>query len=65
MWQSIALGLIGVGALLLIGWSVPAFFLNSGVSLLVRIAVGAIGAGVLMLIGKALKERWGERITRG
>ena len=58
MWHIIALGLMGVGLLALIIWSVPAFFLLATVPLLVRIAVGTIGLGILMLIGSALRNRF-------
>ena len=57
MWQNIALILIGLGILVLIGWSVKEFFTDSDIPLLIRIAVGAIGAGVLVLLGVAIKDR--------
>ena len=57
MWQNVALVLNGVGTLILIGWGVKDFFLDSEIPLLARIAVGAIGAGVLVLIGIAIKDR--------
>ena len=57
MWQNVALILMGVGVLVLIGWSVQAFFMDSEIPLLVRIAVGAIGVSILMLIGIAIKDR--------
>ena len=57
MWQKIAFILIGLGVLVLIGWSVKEFFTDSDISLLIRIAVGAIGAGVLVLLGVAIKDR--------
>ena len=57
MWQNIAFILIGLGILVLIGWSVEVFFMASEIPLLIRIAVGAIGAGVLVLIGIAIKDR--------
>ena len=57
MWQNIALILIGLGVLVLIGWSVKVFFMASDIPLLIRIAVGAIGAGVLVLLGIAIKDR--------
>ena len=57
MWQNIALILIGLGTLVLIGWSVKVFFMASDIPLLIRIAVGAIGAGVLVLLGIAIKDR--------
>lgn len=57
MLQNIALILMGLGMLVLTGWSVQAFFLESEIPLLVRIAVGAIGVGVLILIGVAIKDR--------
>ena len=57
MWQNIALTLIGLGVLVLIGWSVKVFFMASDISLLIRIAVGAIGVGILVLLGIAIKDR--------
>ncbi len=57
MWQNVAFILIGLGMLVLIGWSVQAFFMDSGIPLLIRIASGAIGVGVLVLIGIAIKDR--------
>ena len=57
MWQNAAFILIGIGILVLIGWGVKGFFMDSDIPLLIRIAVGAIGAGVLVLIGVAIKDR--------
>ena len=57
MWQNAAFILIGIGILVLIGWSVQAFFMEADIPLIIRIAVGAIGAGVLVLIGIAIKDR--------
>ena len=57
MWQNVAFILIGVGILVLIGWSVQGFFTSSDIPLLIRIAVGIIGVGVLVLIGLAIKDR--------
>ena len=58
MWQNIAFVLIGLGVLVLIGWSVQVFFMDSEIPLLIRIATGAIGVGVLVLIGVAIKDRF-------
>ncbi len=55
--QKAAFILIGLGILVLIGWSVRGFFMASEISLLIKIAVGAVGAGVLILIGVAIKDR--------
>jgi len=55
--QKVAFVLIGLGILVLIGWSVKGFFMDSEVSLLIKIAVGAIGVGVLILIGVVIKDR--------
>ena len=55
--QNAAFILIGVGILVLIGWSIQAFFMEADIPLLIRIAVGAIGVGVLVLIGVAIKDR--------
>jgi di/tricarboxylate transporter len=57
MGQNIAFILIGIGVLVLIGWSVEGFFTSSDIPLLIRIAVGIIGVGVLVLIGLAIKDR--------
>ena len=57
MWQNVAFILIGIGILILIGWSVEVFFMASEIPLLIRIATGVIGMGVLVLIGVAIKER--------
>ncbi len=57
MWQNVAFVLIGIGVLVLIGWSVQVFFMDSEIPLLIRIATGAIGVGVLVLIGVAIKDR--------
>ncbi len=57
MWQNTAFILIGLGILVLIGWSVKVFFMASDIPLLIRIATGAIGVGVLVLIGVAIKDR--------
>ena len=57
MWQNAAFILIGIGILVLIGWSVRVFFMDADIPLLIRIAVGAIGAGILVLIGVAIKDR--------
>ena len=55
--QRVAFVLIGLGILVLIGWSVKDFFMASDISLLIKIAVGAIGVGVLILIGVIIKDR--------
>jgi len=55
--QSIAFILIGIGILVLIGWSVRGFFLAVDIPMLIRIAVGIIGAGLLILIGVVIKDR--------
>ena len=63
MWQNIAFILIGLGTLVLIGWSVGAFFMDSDIPVLIRIAVGAIGAGMLVLIGVVIKDRLAKAKT--
>ncbi|MFC2051972.1 hypothetical protein ACFLT4_04515 [Chloroflexota bacterium] len=55
--QNTAFILIGIGILILIGWGVKVFFMDSDIPLVIRIAVGAIGTGVLVLIGVAIKDR--------
>ena len=57
MWQNLAFILIGIGILILIGWGVKGFFMDSDIPLLIRIAVGAIGVGILVLVGVAIKDR--------
>ena len=63
MWQNTAFILIGIGILILIGWSVQAFFMDSEIPLLIRIAVGVIGAGILVLLGVAIKDRLAKAKT--
>ena len=63
MWQNIALILIGLGVLILIGWSAEIFFMSSEIPLLIRIATGIIGIGVLVLIGIAIKDRLAKAKT--
>jgi len=63
MWQNIAFALIGLGVLVLIGWSVKGFFMASDIPLLVRIAVGAIGVGVVVLLGIVIKDRLAKAKT--
>ena len=55
--QNIAFILIGIGILIVIGWSVRSFFMAADIPVWIRIAVGAIGAGVLVLIVIAIKDR--------
>ena len=55
--QNIAYILVGIGILVLIGWSIGAFFMATDVPTWIRIAVGAIGAGLLVLIGIVTKDR--------
>ena len=61
--QNAAFILIGLGILVLIGWSVKGFFMASEISLLIKIAVGAVGVGVLILIGVAIKDRLAKAKT--
>ena len=63
MWQNIALILIGLGALVLIGWGARDFFTASDIPIIIRIAVGAIGAGVLIFLGIAIKDRLAKAKT--
>lgn len=63
MWQNAAFILIGLGILVLIGWSVQVFFMAGDVPLLIRIAVGAISVGILVLIGVAIKDRLAKAKT--
>ncbi len=55
--QRLAFIMIGIGILVLIGWSVRDFFLAAAIPLLIRIAVGIIGVGLLILIGVVIKDR--------
>ena len=55
--QKVAFILIGLGILVLLGWSVKGFFMDSEISLLIKIAVGAVGIGVTILIEVAIKDR--------
>ena len=57
MWQNAAFILIGLGILVLIGWSVKVFFMAADIPLLLRIAVGVVGVGMLILIGVAIKDQ--------
>ena len=57
MSQKIGFSLVGIGLLVLIGWSVQGFFLESEIPLFVRISVGAIGAGLLVLLGSVIRDR--------
>ena len=57
MWQNIAFALIGLGILILIGWSAKVFFMAGDIPILIRIASGIVGAGALVLIGVAIKDR--------
>ena len=47
MWQNIAFALIGLGILILIGWSAKVFFMADDIPLLVRIASGIVGVGIM------------------
>ncbi len=53
----IAFALIGIGLLVLIGWSVRYFFMSSDIHLVIRIAVGIIGLGLLIIIGVVIREQ--------
>ncbi len=55
--QKIGFTLVGIGGLILIGWSVRGFFLAENIPLVIRIAVGAIGVGLLILIGSVVRDR--------
>ena len=55
--QKIAFILIGLGILILIGWSVKGVFMASAISLFIKIVIGAVGVGVLILIGVVIKDR--------
>ena len=55
--QKLAYALIGIGALVLVVWSIKEFFIDPEVDLLIRVAVGAVGLGLLVLLGVVLKDR--------
>ncbi len=55
--MNLAFILIGLGILVLIGWSVQGFFAASEIPALIRIAVGVIGVGVLILTGVVIRDR--------
>jgi hypothetical protein len=57
MWQNVAFALIGLGIIVLIGWSVQGFFANSEIPIAIRITTGAVTVGVLILIGIVVKDR--------
>ena len=61
--QKAAFILIGIGILVLIGWSVRVFFMDADIPLLVRIATGAISVGVLILLGVVIKDRLAKAKT--
>ncbi|MBA7644079.1 hypothetical protein ES703_51816 [subsurface metagenome] len=61
--QKVAFILIGIGILVLIGWSVKGFFMAACIPLLVRIATGAAGVGVLILVGIVIKDRLAKAKT--
>jgi len=63
MWQKLAFGLIGTGVLVLIGWAVKVFFMDSEIPLFLRITVGAIGVGILVLIVVVIKDRLAKAKT--
>ena len=61
MWQNIGFILIGLGVLVLVGWGVKGFFMDSNIHVLIRIAVGIMGVGVLILLGIAIRDRLRKR----
>ncbi len=63
MWQNAAFILIGLGILVVIGWSVQGFFASSEIHIAIRVAVGAVAVGVLILIGIAIKDRMAKAKT--
>ncbi|MFC1938060.1 hypothetical protein ACFLVS_00495 [Chloroflexota bacterium] len=63
MWQNIALALIGLGILILIGWSAKVLFMADDIPIFIRIASGIVGAGALVLIGVAIKDRLAKAKT--
>ncbi len=63
MWQNAAFILIGIGILVLIGWAVKVFFMDSDILLIIRIAVGAVGVGILILLSVAIKDRLAKAKT--
>ena len=63
MWQNAAFILIGLGILVVIGWSVQGFFTSSEIHIAIRVAVGAVAVGVLILIGIVIKDRLAKAKT--
>ncbi len=61
MLQKLAFALIAAGLLVLIGWAVKGFFLETDIPVWIRIAVGAIGLGVVILTGIAIKDRLSKK----
>ena len=61
--QKIAFILIGIGAVVLIGYGCRGFFLNADIHLAIRIAVGIIGVGVLVLIVRVIRDRMARKKT--
>ena len=57
MAQKIGFSLVGIGLLVLVGWSVQGFFLEDEIPLFIRISVGAIGVGLLVLLGSVIRDR--------
>jgi hypothetical protein len=57
MWQKIGFILIGLGVLVMLGWTVQVFLTDPEVPLLLKIAIGAVGAGILILIVVVIKDR--------
>ncbi len=55
--HKLAYALIGIGAVVLVAWSIKEFFTDPGVDLLIRIAVAAVGLGLLILIGIVARDR--------
>ena len=63
MWQNAAFILIGLGILVVIGWSVQGFFASSEIPIAIRVAIGAVAVGVLILIGIVIKDRLAKAKT--
>jgi len=57
MAQKVGFSLVGIGLLVLVGWSVQGFFLEDEIPLFIRISVGAIAAGLLVLLGSVIRDR--------
>lgn len=57
MSQKVGFALVGIGLLVLVGWSVQGFFFESEIPLVVRISAAAIAVGLIVLLGSVIRDR--------